>query len=73
MGLSSCVEAIPIAFLCLLLHSRLTASQRWKQSQIMMLEALKSGQNAELSPFWEDGRQGYPGIPLHFAGAQLRA
>ena len=35
--------------------------------QIMILEALKSGKNAEHSPFWKDGRQVYPGIPLHSA------
>lgn len=63
-----CPVAIPVAFVCLLLPSRLTASQRWTQSQIRILEALTSGENEEHSPFWEDGRQVYPGIPLRFSG-----
>lgn len=72
MGSSCSAVAIPVAFLCLLLHWRLTASQRWKPSQIMILEALKSGKNAEHSPFWEDGRQVYPGTPLHSAGVHTQ-
>lgn len=68
VGLPCSVVAIPVAFVCLLLHSRLTASQRWMQSQIRILEALTSSENAEHSPFWEDGRQVYPGIPLRFSG-----
>lgn len=47
-GLSCSVVAIPVAFVCLLLHSRLTASQRWKQSQIRILEALRSGEKQNI-------------------------
>lgn len=67
-----CLVAIPVAFVCLLLHSRLTASQRWTQSQIRILEALTSGRMQNILPSGKTGGRSIQESLSAFLSAQLR-